>query len=171
MIHVYYGDGKGKTTAAMGLALRMLAAGRRVVIVQFLKDGESGEVRMLSSRLGVPVFAGAPTGKFTWEMTNEELAAVRKAHDKNLAAALDEVEASGARLLVLDEVLDALAMGLVDAAAVTRVLKRGTGELEVVLTGRNPSEDIASHADYLTEMVCKKHPFEQGVPSREGVEY
>ena len=83
----------------------------------------------------------------------------------------DEVEASGARLLVLDEVLDALAMGLVDAAAVTRVLKRGTGELEVVLTGRNPSEDIASHADYLTEMVCKKHPFEQGVPSREGVEY
>lgn len=75
------------------------------------------------------------------------------------------------RLLVLDEVLDALAMGLVDAAAVTRVLKRGTGELEVVLTGRNPSEDIASHADYLTEMVRKKHPFEQGVPSREGVEY
>ena len=57
------------------------------------------------------------------------------------------------------------------AAAVTRVLKRGTGELEVVLTGRNPSEDIVSHADYLTEMVCKKHPFEQGIPSREGVEY
>lgn len=171
MIHVYYGDGKGKTTAAMGFALRMLTAGGRVVIVQFLKDGKSGEVRMLSGRLGVPVFAGVPTGKFTWEMTNEELAAVRKAHDKNLAAALDEVEASGARLLVLDEVLDALAMGLVDAAAVTRVLKRGTGELEVVLTGRNPSEDIASHADYLTEMVCKKHPFERGVPSREGVEY
>ena len=171
MIHVYYGDGKGKTTAAMGLALRMLAAGGRVVIVQFLKDGNSGEVRMLSSRFGVPVFACAPTGKFTWEMTNEELAAVRKAHDKNLAAALDEVEALGARLLVLDEVLDALAMGLVDEAAIARALKRGAGELDEVLTGRNPSEDIASHADYLTEMVCKKHPFEQGVPSREGVEY
>ena len=171
MIHVYCGDGKGKTTAAMGLALRMLAAGGRVVVVQFLKDGKSGEVRTLSSRLGVPVFSCAPTGKFTWEMTNEELAAVRKTHDKNLAAALDEVEASGARLLVLDEVLDALAMGLVDESVVTRVLDLGTGELEVVLTGRNPSEDIASHADYLTEMVCKKHPFEQGVPSREGVEY
>lgn len=81
------------------------------------------------------------------------------------------MEALGARLLVLDEVLDALAMGLVDEAAIARALKRGAGELEVVLTGRNPSEDIASHADYLTEMVCKKHPFEQGVPSREGVEY
>ena len=168
---MYYGDGKGKTTAAMGLALRMLAAGGRVVIVQFLKDGGSGEVRMLSSRLGVPAFACAPMGKFTWEMTNEELATVRKAHDENLVAALDEVEALGARLLVLDEVLDALAMGLVDEAAIARALKRGAGELEVVLTGRNPSEDIASHADYLTEMVCKKHPFEQGVPSREGVEY
>lgn len=89
----------------------------------------------------------------------------------DLASPANSLEASGARLLVLDEVLDALAMGLVDAAAVTRVLKRGTGELEVVLTGRNPSEDIASHADYLTEMVCKKHPFERGVPSREGVEY
>ena len=89
----------------------------------------------------------------------------------DLASPANSLEASGARLLVLDEVLDALAMGLVDAAAVTRVLKRGTSELEVVLTGRNPSEDIASHADYLTEMVCKKHPFEQGVASREGVEY
>lgn len=171
MIHVYYGDGKGKTTAAMGLALRMLAAGGRVVVVQFLKDGNSGEVRVLAERFGVPVFACAPMGKFTWEMTDEELAAVQKAHDKNLTSALGEVEASGARLLVLDEVLDALAMGLVDEAAIARALKRGAGELEVVLTGRNPSEDIASHADYLTEMVCKKHPFEQGVPSREGVEY
>lgn len=171
MIHVYYGDGKGKTTAAMGLALRMLAAGGRVVVVQFLKDGNSGEVRVLAERFGVPVFACAPMGKFTWEMTDEELAAVQKAHDKNLTSALGEVEASGVRLLVLDEVLDALAMGLVDEAAIARALKRGAGELEVVLTGRNPSEDIASHADYLTEMVCKKHPFEQGVPSREGVEY
>lgn len=171
MIHVYYGDGKGKTTAAMGLALRMLAAGGRVVVVQFLKDGNSGEVRVLAERFGVPVFACAPMGKFTWEMTNEELATVRKAHDENLVAALDEVEALGARLLVLDEVLDALAMGLVDEEAIARVLKRGASELEVVLTGRNPSEDIVSRADYLTEMKCRKHPFEQGVPSREGVEY
>ena len=59
MIHVYHGDGKGKTTAAMGLALRMLAAGRRVVVVQFLKDGESGEARLLVEHFGVPVFASS----------------------------------------------------------------------------------------------------------------
>lgn len=103
MIHVYHGDGKGKTTAAMGLALRMLAAGRRVVVVQFLKDGESGEVRLLAEHFGVPVFAGKASDKFTWSMTSEELVATRELHDGNLASALAELEGAQEGLLVLDE--------------------------------------------------------------------
>lgn len=155
MIHVYHGDGKGKTTAAMGLALRMLAAGRRVVVVQFLKDGESGEARLLAEHFGVPVFAGKVSDKFTWSMSSEELAATCELHDGNLASALAELEGAQEGLLVLDEALDALSKGLVDEALVDRA----------------PSRKIVEKADYITEMRCEKHPYEQGICAREGVEY
>ena len=154
MIHVYHGDGKGKTTAAMGLALRMLAAGRRVVVVQFLKDGESGEARLLAEHFGVPVFAGKASDKFTWSMTSEELAATRELHDGNLASALAE-----------------LSKGLVDEALVDRALDMSARGVEVALTGRAPSRKIVEKADYITEMRCEKHPYEQGICAREGVEY
>ena len=159
MIHVYHGDGKGKTTAAMGLALRMLAAGRRVVVVQFLKDGESGEVRLLAEHFGVPVFAGKTSDKFTWSMTSEELAATRELHDGNLASALAELEGAQEGLLVLDEAL------------VDRALDMSARGVEVALTGRAPSRKIVEKADYITEMRCEKHPYEQGICAREGVEY
>ena len=171
MIHVYHGDGKGKTTAAMGLALRMLAAGRRVVVVQFLKDGESGEVRLLAEHFGVPVFAGKASDKFTWSMTSEELAATRELHDGNLASALAELEGAQEGLLVLDEALDALSKGLVDEALVDRALDMSARGVEVALTGRAPSRKIVEKADYITEMRCEKHPYAQGIGSREGVEY
>lgn len=157
MIHVYHGDGKGKTTAAMGLALRMLAAGRRVVVVQFLKDGESGEARLLAEHFGVPVFAGKVSEKFTWSMTSEELAATCELHDGNLASALAELE--GAQ------------EGLVDEALVDRALEMSARGVEVALTGRAPSRKIVEKADYITEMRCEKHPYAQGIGAREGVEY
>ena len=159
MIHVYHGDGKGKTTAAMGLALRMLAAGRRVVVVQFLKDGESGEVRLLAEHFGVPVFAGKASDKFTWSMTSEELVATRELHDGNLASALAELEGAQEGLLVLDEAL------------VDRALDMSARGVEVALTGRAPSRKIVEKADYITEMRCEKHPYAQGICAREGVEY
>ena len=162
MIHLYCGDGKGKTTAAMGLALRALAAGRGVVVVQ---------VRLLKERFGVAVFAGKAADKFTWSMTDEELAATRALHDENLARALSEVKRAGAGLLVLDEAVGALGAGLLDPALVRRALDAGKEGLEVVLTGRNPSEEVSRMADYTTEMRCVRHPFDRGVPAREGVEY
>lgn len=171
MIHVYHGDGKGKTTAAMGLALRMLAAGRRVVVVQFLKDGESGEVRLLAEHFGVLVFAGKASDKFTWSMTSEELAATRELHDGNLASALADLKGAQEGLLVLDEALDALSKGLVDEALVDRALDMSARGVEVALTGRAPSPKIVEKADYITEMRCEKHPYAQGICAREGVEY
>lgn len=168
MIHVYHGDGKGKTTAAMGLALRMLAAGRRVVVVQFLKDGDAAAC---GEHFGVPVFAGKVSDKFTWSMTSEELAATCELHDGNLASALAELEGAQEGLLVLDEALDALSKGLVDEALVDRALDMSARGVEVALTGRAPSRKIVEKADYITEMRCEKHPYAQGICAREGVEY
>ena len=97
MLHLYWGDGKGKTTAAMGLALRALGHGRRVVILQFLKDGSSGEIEMLS-RCGAAVYA-CPNAKFTWLMTDAERAEARRTNTRTLQTILQ----GSFDLLVLDE--------------------------------------------------------------------
>lgn len=127
--------------------------------MQFLKDGESGEVRLLAEHFGVPVFAGKASDKFTWSMTSEELAATCELHDGNLASALAELEGAQEGLLVLDEAL------------VDRALDMSARGVEVALTGRAPSRKIVEKADYITEMRCEKHPYSQGICAREGVEY
>ena len=103
LVHLYWGNGKGKTTAAMGVALRSLAAGKRVVIVQFLKGRESGEVKLLS-QLGAKIFRGKAGQKFVFQMTEQEKAETRKTQEENLLAALREP----ADLLILDEACAAL---------------------------------------------------------------
>ena len=120
---------------------------------------------------GVPVFAGKASDKFTWSMTSEELAATCELHDGNLASALAELKGAQEGLLVLDEALDALSKGLVDEALVDRALDMSARGVEVALTGRAPSRKIVEKADYITEMRCEKHPYEQGICAREGVEY
>lgn len=166
LIHLYWGEGKGKTTAAMGLALRSLGAGRRVVIVQFLKGGRSGEIPLLQS-LGAQVFRGKAGGKFTARMDEAERAETRDLQTEHLREAL----ICGADLLVLDEACAALEKGLVDGELLRRaVLEKPAGQ-ELVLTGRRPAEWMLEAADYSTEMCCHRHPFSRGIPAREGVEF
>ena len=112
LLHLYYGDGKGKTTAAMGLALRALGSGKRVVIVQFLKGGQSGEIPLLE-QLGATVYRGKAGQKFVFQMNEAEKAATRTLQNQNLAAAL----AQPCDLLVLDEATSGL-----DPAARSEIL-------------------------------------------------
>ena len=156
----------------MGLALRMLAAGRRVVVVQFLKDGESGEARLLAEHFGVPVFAGKVSDKFTWSMTSEELAATCELHDGNLASALAELEGAQEGLLVLDEALDALSKGLVDEALVDRALgyvrarRRSSAH-----RARAFPQDRGEGRLHNRDAVRETPPTLRGICAREGVEY
>ena len=173
MLHVYHGDGKGKTTAAMGLALRFRGHGLPVLVVQFLKDGTSAEVRELA-RLGCELLHDEPPVTFTFRMTAEQRVSSRARHDENLARARAFVRESPRGLVVLDEGLDALNAGLADEDLLRDVALAcagSAGACECVLTGRNPAPWLLQAADYVTEMRACRHPYERGVGARRGVEY
>lgn len=166
LVHLYWGEGKGKTTAAMGLAVRALGAGRRVTILQFLKSGTSSELAPLA-KLGAVILSGKADAKFVFQMDEEEKAATRAVQNANLLAALD----APCDLLVLDEACAACQLDMVDQALLKRaVLERPQGR-EVVLTGRSPAPWMLEAADYSTEMTCRRHPYDRGVPARKGVEF
>ncbi len=166
LVHLYCGDGKGKTTAAMGLALRALGHGLRVVIVQFAKDGTSGEIGPLR-QLGAKVLAGSTDGRFVSQLSDEERLTLHRRQD----ALLEEACNAGADLLVLDEACFAARRELVDQELLrAAVLERPAGR-EVVLTGRDPLPWMREAADYVTQMACIRHPYASGVTARPGVEY
>jgi cob(I)alamin adenosyltransferase len=170
LIHLYCGDGKGKTTASVGLAVRAKGSGLRVLFVQFLKSRQSGELGPLRD-LGIEVVSGQPSGKFVFQMDEEEKAANRIFHRQRLADAVERSRA-GIDLLVLDEILGAISTGMIDEEELISFLRTKPPHLELVLTGRDPSEKLIECADYISEVVMIKHPYEHSkMPARPGIEY
>ena len=166
LVHLYYGEGKGKTTAAMGLALRALGQGMRVVIVQFLKTGTSGELEPLR-RLGATVFSGKPGTKFASKMSENEKSETAVLHEEMLREAME----TDCDLLILDELCAARQYGLVDEMLAKKaVLERPEG-MEIVVTGRQPEDWMLEAADYITEMRSHRHPYQQGITARKGIEF
>lgn len=169
LIHIYCGDGKGKTTAAMGLAVRCAGSGRKVLLVQFLKDGKSSEFASLARVPDIEVIPQTRVFGFSWTLTPEEKAEAGRYYTGLMEEAFRQ--AGGFDLLVLDEVLGACSTGMVDESRLLALLEGKPEGLEVVLTGRGPSQALQDRADYVTEMRMVKHPFERGVPAREGIEF
>lgn len=166
LVHLYWGQGKGKTTAAMGLALRALGCGKKVCVVQFLKGTESGEVALLR-RLGATVLRGSAGRKFVFQMNEQEKEETRRLQNENLRTALD----ADADLLILDEACAACQLGMVDAALLKYAVLQKPAAQELVLTGQTPADWMQAAADYSTEMRCHRHPYQKGIPARQGVEY
>ncbi len=170
LIHLYYGDGKGKTTCAMGLALRAAGRGMPVVVAQFLKSENSGERMALRSLPSVTLLPLPQRVKFTFRMTPEERREEAVASARRLEEAFCLANANPG-LLVLDEVNVALSAGMLEEAQLLTLLGERNPALEVVLTGRNPSEVLLNLADYATELRKHSHPYDKGVAAREGIEY
>ena len=147
LIHLYCGDGKGKTTAALGLALRAAGAGKQVVFTQFFKDGSSSEIEPLAALPGVRVFHADTVRGFYRNMTPPQ----REQAGKDYTALFRQVTqaAREADLLILDEIVSACNRGVVPEKLVTDFLREKPARLEVVLTGRNPSAALLELADGL----------------------
>lgn len=170
LIHIYCGDGKGKTTAAMGLAVRAAGCENQVLIVQFLKGQETGELRSLARIPEITVLRGKASSKFTFQMDERELQQTYDLNSKNLLTAVETAREGKCDLLILDEILGALSCDLIDSDLLRSLVEQKPEALELVLTGRNPPQWLLDHADYVTEMVKRKHPFDQGIPARKGIE-
>ena len=172
LTHVYYGGGKGKTTAALGLGLRAWGAGLQVVLVQFLKDFPTGELKALEALNSFTVLRGKAAGKlFSKDMGEEEKRSTKAIHDANLEQALSLIQDGKCDLLILDEVLDACKLGLLEEAPFKALICDKPQGLELVITGHTPLNWVLEHADYATEMVKRKHPYDKGVPARKGIEF
>lgn len=169
MLHIYCGDGKGKTTCAMGLAVRAAGHGRKVVVAQFLKGNNSGERAVLESLPTVNCLPVPETIKFIFAMDEQEKAQARAQMTAAFAQAVEAARDSG--LLVLDELCGAITTGMVPLEDVLAFLDSCPEQLEVVITGRDPAPELQERADYITEMRKVKHPFDKGVNAREGIEW
>ena len=145
LVHIYCGDGKGKTSAAIGLAVRAAGCGRRVVIARFLKTDNSGEVEILKR---LPEVTLIPCRK--------NFGFVRSMDEETIMAAVNY------GMVPEKDILDFLE---------NRPKKGEPDGMEIVLTGRNPSESLLGAADYVSEICKRKHPFDKGIMARRGVEY
>lgn len=168
MIHIYCGDGKGKTTAAAGLAVRAKGAGIDTAFFQFLKDGSSSEVAQLE-KLGITVTTSRCV-KFTFEMTPEEKRQMTEVQDAMLCRALELVK-QGCGLIVLDEFFGAVTTGTLSNDAAEKFVEDFPASAELVLTGRDPGEFFLGKADYISEIKAVRHPYSSGLPARKGIEY
>ena len=168
MIHVYTGNGKGKTTAALGLALRSLGRGRRVALLQFLKLRETGEVRGLAEFKNCTIQQFGREN-FITEETADELD--RQLAEEGCSRAEEILRDKAADLVILDEINVALHLKLIELERVIDLIAACPPEIELVLTGRDCPQEIISLADYVSEIKEIKHPYRKGIIAREGIEF
>ena len=166
---LFTGEGKGKTTAALGMALRACGHNLPVLIVQFCKaDATTGEIAAIENLDGVEI---VQTG-LGWvpQPSDPQFARHREAAERGLQRVEEDVEARRHRVIVLDEVCYAVARGLLQEARVTDVIRKAAPGCCLVLTGRGATPGLIELADTVTEMRCVKHAMNEGRPAQEGVE-
>ena len=170
LIHVYTGDGKGKTTSAFGLAARCAGNGYQVKIIQFLKTDATGELEFFKTSDNALVYRFEKPHGFTCNMNENQITELKEQCNTAMRFALLIASGSECDMLVLDELICAYNCGLVTRDKITELIK-SNNSCELVFTGRNAPEWLIELADYVTEMKMIKHPYEKSVDARKGIEF
>lgn len=170
LVHIYCGDGKGKTTCGMGLCVRAAGYGLKVLIYQFMKNNSTSERASLAKLDNITVVPGLEQEKFSFQMTEEEKKERRSFYADQLRKVAEMAREQQFDLLFLDEAIYTIRCGLLDESLVLDFLKNKPEHLEVILTGQGPSQALMDAADYVSEIRKVKHPFDQGMAARDGIE-
>jgi cob(I)alamin adenosyltransferase len=171
LVHIYTGNGKGKTTAAVGLGVRAYGRGLKVLMIQFLKGRDTGELKTL--KLLEPdfsVYRSTEFKKFVCDMDAEEREKAKKIHHDMFIYAVDAAMSGNWDLIILDEIMAAITLNFVEIYEVIDLIKNKPSNLELVLTGRNAPPELIELADYVSEIKAVKHPMDKGIKSRIGIE-
>ncbi|MDE6434771.1 MAG: cob(I)yrinic acid a,c-diamide adenosyltransferase [Lachnospiraceae bacterium] len=201
MIHLYSGEGRGKTSIAVGTAVRMAGAGKRVIYAQFMKGGESSEINILETIPNVEICRVPEEFPFYGQMSEEQKCQIKAYHNAILNHVMEQAQCfkrtGGERqnradcflsgtgdeitvdkeigepelLVVLDEITYPVSWALVDISLVNRLLQNLPESVELIMTGQNPSEQMIASSDYWSELSMERHPYEKGIKARKGVEF
>lgn len=170
LIHIYCGDGKGKTTSAMGLAVRAAGYGLKVLIYQFMKDNTTSERSVLEVIPNITIIDGLQQEKFSFQMSETEKQERRDFYTKRFEEIMQRAKEENYDILLMDEIIYTLRATLLEEELVLSYLRNKPESLEVVLTGNAPSSALIELADYVSEIKKIKHPYDQGLTARYGIE-
>ncbi|TYQ13269.1 UNVERIFIED_CONTAM: cob(I)alamin adenosyltransferase [Acetivibrio alkalicellulosi] len=172
LIHVYTGNGKGKTTAAIGQGIRACGTGNKVYMVQFLKGQDTGELLTLKKlEPDFKVFRFEKTKGFIWNMDETEKRQLKAQVNSAFDFVKNTISTCQCDILILDEIMSVMSNDLISTNCVVDMLKSKPYKMEVILTGRNAPDEIVDIANYVCEINSIKHPYEEGIPARKGIEY
>ena len=169
LIHLYYGDGKGKTTAAIGLTIRAIGANQKVFFTQFMKGCNTSEIEVLDKLEGITVLRSGKDFPFYQQMSEKDKKEITIIHDAILQQIINNI--SQIDLLILDEITYPYAWNLISKQKLKELFDYCKNQVEIVCTGRNPDTFFVDQADYITEMKYIKHPFDKGIQARKGIEF
>jgi len=171
MIHLYYGDGKGKSTSATGLAIRAAGRKKRVYFVRFMKTDDSGECFILKDIDNITLHPCTKDFGFTFDMNDEQREQAKEYYSNLLDKVMQSAELDMYDMLVLDEINIVYDADWIDRKKFIEFLLKYGNDMEIVLTGFYGHEELVEIADYVTEFRKIRHPYDKGVSARKGIEY